>query len=218
MSSATQPKISAAVRERTGTRYSARIRKEGQLPAVIYGHKQAPVHVAVDASEMIDLLHHNAHLIDVDVAGKSEPCLVKDIQWDYLGTTVIHVDLARVDLTEEVEVEVQVVLIGDAVGLKEAGALMEQSHSTISVKCLANAIPEQLTHDISEMGVGDSLLVSGLTMPAGVTAASDPDTLVAHLGMTKITEEAEEEVEGGDQPEVIGGKPEGEDKAEDDKK
>ena len=217
MSTATQPRIKADVRERTGTRYAARVRAQGKLPAVIYGHKQAPVHIAVDAKDMIELLHHNAHLIDVDVAGKSEPCLVKEIQWDHLGSKIIHVDLARVDLTEEVQVEIEVELTGEAMGLKEIGALLEQSHNTIQVKCRADAIPKKLTHDISGLGVGDSLLVSGLTLPAGVTAVSAPDTLIAHLSVTKIeVEEVEEEetvAEGEDQPEVIG-KPEDEEKAE----
>lgn len=216
MSTATQPRIKADVRDRTGTRYAARVRAQGKLPAVIYGHKQDPVHIAVNASELIELLHHNAHLIEVEVAGKSEPCLVKDIQWDHLGSKIIHVDLARVDLTEEVQVEIEVELTGEAVGLKEIGALLEQSHNTIQVKCRADAIPERLTHDVSELGVGDSLLVSGLTLPAGVTAVSDPDTLIAHLSVTKIeVEEVEEETvaEGEDQPEVIG-KPEDEEKAE----
>jgi large subunit ribosomal protein L25 len=214
MSTATQPTIKADIRERTGTRYAARVRAGGNLPAVIYGHKKDPVHIAIDAKEMTELLHHNAHLIEVDVSGKSESCLVKDIQWDHLGTTIIHVDLARVDLSEEVEVQIEVELIGDAIGLKEVGALLEQSSSTIQVKCRADAIPEKLTHDVSTMTVGDSLLVSGLTMPPGVTAMSDPDTLIAYLSVTKIeVEEEEVAAEGGDEPEIIG-KPEGEEKAE----
>ncbi len=216
MSTATQPRIKADVRERTGTRYAARVRAQGKLPAVIYGHKKDPVHIAVNADELIELLHRNTHLIEVDVAGKSESCLVKDIQWNHLGSKIIHIDLARVDLTEEVQVEIEVELTGEAVGLKEVGALLEQNSNTIQVKCRADAIPERLTHDVSELGVGDSLLVSGLTLPAGVTAVSDPDTLIAHLSVTKIeVEEVEEETvaEGEDQPEVIG-KPEEEEKTE----
>lgn len=215
MSTATQPTINAVVRERTGTRYAARIRAEKKIPAVIYGHKQDPVHVAVDAKEMIALLHHNAHLIEVSVADKSEPCLVKDIQWDHLGKNIIHVDLARVNLSEEVEIEIEIELVGDAIGLKEAGAMLDQASSTVEVKCRADAIPEHLTHDVSGMGVGDSLLVSGLTLPAGVTAVSDPDTLIAHLTISKAGEEADaEEAAAAEQPEVIGGKPddEGDDK------
>ncbi len=220
MSTSTQPRIQAEVRDRTGKRYAARVRAEGKLPGVIYGHKQDPVHVAVDSKELVDLLHHNAQLIEVEVAGKADPCLVKDIQWDYLGKQIIHVDLTRVDLSEEVEVEVQIELIGEAVGLKEVGTLLDLNSNTVLVKCRADAIPEKITHDVSEMGIGDSLLVSGLSLPAGVTAASDADMLIAHLSVTKIAEEEEETVDEGttDEPEVIGGKPEDEEAAKGDEK
>jgi len=153
MSAATQPKIKAEVRERTGTRYAARTREAGKLPAVIYGHKQDPVSIAVDSKAMIQLLHDNAHLIEVEVAGKTEPCLVKDIQWDYLGSTILHVDLARVDLTEEVAVEIEIELVGDAIGLKEVGAMIEQNTSKIQIKCRADAIPEKLTAEIGRAHV-----------------------------------------------------------------
>lgn len=205
MSTATQPRIRAEVRDRTGSRYAARTRAQGKLPAVIYGHRQDPLHVSVDAHELIELLHHNAHLIEVEVAGKSEPCLVKDVQWDHLGKRIIHVDLTRVDLSEEVEVEIELKLVGEAVGLKQVGALLEQAAATIEVKCRADAIPEFLTHDVAAMDVGDSLLVSDLKLPAGVTIVSDPDTLVAHISVTK--EEVEEEAaaaEGSAEPEIIG--------------
>lgn len=219
MSTATQPRVQAEVRGRTGSRYAARVRAEGKLPAVIYGHKKDPVHVAIDAKQLIDLLHHNAHLIEVEVAGKAESCLVKDIQWNHLGSKIIHIDLARVDLSEEVEIEIQVELVGEAVGLKEVGAILEQNTSTIQVRCRADAIPEKLIHDVSELGVGDSLLVSGLTLPAGVTAVSDADALIAHISVVQEQPEEEvEEVAAGDEPEIIG-KPEEEDKTEgDDKK
>ena len=204
MSTATQPKIHAEVRDRTGSRYATRSRAKGLLPGVIYGHKQDPIHVSVNAKELIELLHHNVHVLEVEVGGKSEPCLVKDVQWDHLSKHIIHVDLARVDLNEEVEIELELKLEGEPVGLKVAGALLEQAAATIEVKCRANAIPEFLTHDVSALEVGDSVLVSDLKLPAGVTAVSDPDTLVAHISVTK--EEVEEEVaaEGTDEPEVIG--------------
>ena len=100
------PTLETTARDKTGSRYSARLREAGQIPAVVYGHKQDPVHVAVDAQVITGLLHENTQLVNAQVAGKTEPCLIKDIQWDYLGDHIIHVDLARVDLSEEVEVEV----------------------------------------------------------------------------------------------------------------
>lgn len=219
MNTTTQPRIQAEVRDRTGKRYAARVRAEGKMPAVIYGHKQDPVHVSVNSKELIELLHHNAHLIEVEVAGKAAPCLVKDIQWDYLGSNIIHVDLTRVDLSEEVEVEVQIELVGDAAGLKEVGSLLDQNSSTILVKCRADAIPEMISHDVSEMVVGDSLMASGLALPDGVALASDAESLIAHLSVTKVGEDEDEDGEGTtDEPEVIGGKPEDEEAAKGDEK
>ena len=148
--------------------------------------------------------------------GASTPeSLLSGEEWDHLSKHIIHVDLARVDLNEEVEIELELKLEGEAVGLKVAGAVLEQAAATIEVRCRANAIPEFLTHDVSALEVGDSVLVSDLTLPAGVTAVSDADTLVAHISVTK--EEAEEEAaaEGADEPEVIG---KAEDKEEDDEK
>ena len=91
------PTISATSRERTGTRYSQRLRKQGRLPAVIYGHKKTPISVSVDEKEILTLLHSGAHVLEVKVEGGSkETCLVKDLQFGYLGDNVIHVDFARV--------------------------------------------------------------------------------------------------------------------------
>ncbi|GAB4111684.1 MAG: 50S ribosomal protein L25 [Phycisphaeraceae bacterium] len=204
MTTATNPKIHAEPRDRIGSRYAARIRAQGKLPAVIYGHKQDPVHISVDRKEIIDLLHHNAHLIEVEVGGKTEQCLVKDVQWDHLSKNIIHVDLARVSLTEEVEVEVEIRLVGEPAALKEAGTILEQPATSIEVRCRANAIPEFIEQDISHMQIGDSLLVSDLQLPPGVTAISEPETLVAHLSVSKGEEEIEELAEGEDEPEVIG--------------
>ena len=77
MSTATLPIIKAEVRDKTGKRYASRVRTEGKIPGVIYGHKKDPVHVAVDSKELVGILHHNAHLIEVNVADKTESCLVR---------------------------------------------------------------------------------------------------------------------------------------------
>src|SRR5690554_1476781 len=102
MATKEMPKLKTEARERLGTRYARRLRAEGKLPAVVYGHEQEPVSVTVDAGELQDILHSHAHLVEVDIAGQTGPCLIKDVQWDHLSTTIIHVDLTRVDLSEEV--------------------------------------------------------------------------------------------------------------------
>ena len=95
MSQSQVPQIEAATRERVGSIQSKRLRAAGQLPAVVYGHKQDPVHVSVDQKEMTGLLHDWAHLIELKLADKSETCLIKDVQWDVYGTHVMHIDFTH---------------------------------------------------------------------------------------------------------------------------
>ena len=205
MSSQT-PVLEAQPRTKLGTRYAIRLRETGQLPAVLYGHKQDPVHMSIDARKLGDILHHGAHLIEVQVDGKAEPCLIKDVQYDYLDTTPIHVDLTRVDLNEEVEIELEVEFTGQAVGLKEAGAMLDHPQTTIVVKCKASAIPDSLTHDISELAVGESIHVSDLSLAAGITAVTDGETMLAHIIVqAAVAETTDEDAASGNEPEVIGG-------------
>jgi large subunit ribosomal protein L25 len=198
------PTIAAKPRERTGTRYSARLRKGGRLPAVIYGHKEGAVSVSVDELEMVNLLRHGAHLITVNVeGGKPETCLVKDLQFGFLGDNVIHLDLARVDLAEEVEVNVQIAFRGEAEGGKKPGAVVALTLGEIQIACRADSIPDEIRVDLDDME-GDVLLVSDLEIPDGVRVVTDPTAPVVQI--TIVQEEAEgEEVEAaeGAQPEVI---------------
>ena len=93
------PTIEAKAREKVGSVYARRLRKAGRLPAVIYGHKKAPVPITIDEDEILSHLRHGTHVLTVDVEGaRPETCLVKDLQFGYLGDNVIHVDFARVDL------------------------------------------------------------------------------------------------------------------------
>ena len=90
--------MKADIRNKTGTNATAALRKQGKLPAVIYGHKQEPVSIAVDTHDFVEGLHHGHRLFSIAMGGKNETVLVKDLQYDYLGKDVIHADLIRVDL------------------------------------------------------------------------------------------------------------------------
>ena len=198
------PTLTAEPREQLGTRSTQRLRERGLLPAVVYGHKQDPAHVSVDAGRFTELLHDETHLLQLAVGNKQEHCLIKDVQWDHLGDHIIHADLARVDLAEEVEVEVEVHLAGDAVGLKEAGTYLEHTTSAVTIKCRAGNIPDHLTADISELQVNASFTAADLTLPDGVTLVSDPEAILAAVHVTKVVEETEEGAEpASDEPEVI---------------
>ena len=189
-------KITGQARDNLGTRQTKRLRTDGRLPAVIYGHKQQPVHVSFDLKEVNNLLHQNTHLIEVVVGSKTEPCLIKDIQWNHLGSNILHIDLARVDLKERVTVSVELELTGDPVGLKESGAFLQHPVNEIEVLCLAAQIPDQIKADISNLAVGQSLSIADLQLPNGVETNADPETVIASIQVvgeepeTEITEEA----------------------------
>ena len=208
MATSTIPTVTIQPRSQTGSRESRRLREQGQLPVVIYGHGQDPVHGSVDYRTFTDLLHDGARLIEADTGGKGDSCLVKDVQWDFLGTTILHVDLNRVDLTESVTVTVELALKGEAPGLKEPGTYLEHPLTELDVTCRADSIPDQIDVDVSKLDVGGMIYASDLTMPPGVELASDGELLIAHVATVTVTEEEEEEAEAAaeGEPEVIGRK------------
>lgn len=202
------PQLKVASRERLGKRYSMRLRKDGRLPAVVYGHGQDPVHVSADAKEVRTLLHANTHLLNVVLDARTEPCLIKDVQWDHLGSDIVHVDLARVDLTEKVRVEVAIELVGEAIGLKETGTILEHFLNELEIECLATDIPENIKVDVSELKVDEEITVGQVKLPEGVTTTADADTVIAAVHV--LAEETEPVAAEGAtaEPEVIGKKAE----------
>lgn len=202
--STTIPVVQATVRDRLGSRYTARLRKEGRLPVVVYGHGEAPLHLSVDNHEINELLHEHVHLLTISVDGKEESVVVKDAQWDHLSSHIIHLDLARVNLSEEVTVEVDLTFTGEAIGLKTAGAILEHPLDKIDISCKASDIPEVITVNVSAMQAGDTLTVADLKLPEGVVAVTDGDTIVAAIHvMSELPEVVAAPAEGA-QPEVIG--------------
>jgi large subunit ribosomal protein L25 len=204
------PTLAGELRQQTGTRYAARLRRAGKLPAVIYGHGKDPEHIALDGEGLTQHLQHGAHLLEVKLgSGRSETVLIRDVQYDYLGDYVIHVDLARVDLSEEVEVTVPLTTKGEerAPGLKHAGAFLEHPLTELEVRCRADAIPDQVAADIGELEINDTMQVSDLVLPPGVTAVTPPETVVAAIHVSKVTEEDLEETPAeaaeGAEPEVL---------------
>lgn len=206
MKAAAIPKLEAESRDRTGTRYAARLRSNGRLPAVIYGHKRDPIHVSLGLSSLVEIIHGHHQLVEVVMAGQSESCLIKDLQWDYMGDQVIHVDLARVDLAEQVTVEVEIELVGEPIALQEIGAILTHPQTTVEVQCRADSIPDKIQHDIEELGIGEAVTAGGLNLPQDVVLSSDVDTMIAQISIVQEMPEEEEAAEttAGEEPEVIG--------------
>jgi large subunit ribosomal protein L25 len=196
--------LKAEIRKHTGSKDAERVRKNGRIPAVVYGHKKETVAISLDEHNLVEGLHHGKRVFEVQVGKINETMIVKDIQYDYLGRDIIHVDLMRVDVTETVRVKVPIELKGTAKGTHENG-IVEEHTDRLEVECKVTDIPETVLVWVKDVGVGDAVHASDVELPDGVKLVSSLDTLLVtcHLvAAAKSTEELEEEAPAA--PEVIG--------------
>ena len=196
--------LKAEIREQTGSKHAAKVREQMRIPAIVYGHKQEPIAISLDAHNLVEGLHHGHRVVDVQIGKKREKMIIKELQYDYLGKDVIHVDLMRVSAGEMVKVMVPIELKGTAKGTQEDGIIEEQT-SRLEVECKVTDIPEAIVVSVKELDVGDTLHAGDIELPDGVKLVSDPGTLLVSCGLVaaaKSTEELEEEVPVA--PEIIG--------------
>jgi large subunit ribosomal protein L25 len=209
MSTQSAATVTAEPRSELGSRANKRLRDSGKLPGVIYGHKQAVVPITLPKKEVVRYLNHGAHLFAVTVGGAAENVLVKDVQYDHLGVEVLHIDFARVDLNERVEVTVPLELKGTPKGEADGGVL-QQIVAELEIECIVTGIPDAIRHNVSDLGMDSILHLKDIKMPDGVKALQDPELIIASV--KEITEELSTEAAEGEtaEPEVIGKKKEDE--------
>ncbi len=211
------PILEASQRERTGSRHSRRVRQAGKLPAVLYGHGEQPLPISLDAKETITLISKGEKVFQMKVEGAKETqvALLKDIQFDYLGTNIVHADFARVDLDERVRNRVHIKLIGNAKGVGGGSVLMHPT-AEIEIECKVSNIPEEIEVDVTELDKGDVITAADVKLPgAEMILLSDPGAIVAQLAEAKAAptdEESEVTATDGAEPEVITEKKEEEEK------
>jgi large subunit ribosomal protein L25 len=196
--------LKAEVREHTGSKTVRKIREQGRIPAIVYGHKQKPTAISLDAHNFVEGLHHGHRLMDVQIGKKNEKTIVKELQYDHLGKNIIHVDLMRVNVTEIVKVMVPIELKGTAAGTHESG-IIEEHVDRLEIECKVIDIPETIVVSVKDVHVGDALHAGEIELPDGIKLSSSPEMLLVtcHLvAAAKTTEELEEEAPVA--PEVIG--------------
>ncbi len=210
--------LEALKREGSGTRAAERLRKQGRIPAVVYGHKEATVSLSVGRDDLLSALRHGARVVDLKTDGNAETALIREVQWDHLGKEVLHVDFARVSKDERIHVEVRIELRGTAPGVT-AGGVLDQPLHAVEVECLAVSIPESIRVNVGELQMDGSIHVRELHLPEGVVALTDPDAVVVHVTAKQVEPEAAAAAApaaGTAEPEVIGRKA-GEEEGEEEK-
>lgn len=198
--------LDVVVREETGTGSARAARRDGAVPAVIYGGELAPVAVALRKNEVLKAINSGqflANMIEISHKGEKQTVLTKDVQFHPVTDVPLHVDLYRVNETTVIDVEVNVTFVGDDVspGIKRGGILNVVRHA-IEVSCPAGSIPDTIVVDISEMDIGDSKHISEVELPKNVKPSIDRDFTIATVVSSRASKEegegeaADGEVEG----------------------
>ncbi len=186
--------LSARARDRVGKGSARAARREGLVPAVIYGDKKDPFAIAIVERDLNKLLKAGffSHLIDIEVGGEKHRVLPRDLQQHPVSDRALHVDFLRVSATSELTVEVPVEFVNEEKcrGLRRGGVLNVVRHE-VEVYCLADNIPEKILIDLSGLDIGDSLHISAVTLPEGVRPTIDRDFTIATIAApTLMSEEA----------------------------
>lgn len=187
-----------------GSSASRRSRREGKVPAVIYGHGADPKHFMLDVKEWSVIARQDIQIVDLKIdKGATLTALIKDVQYDYLNNEYTHIDFLEVKMDEEITASVPIHTHGTAVGLSQGGVLDQPMHE-IEVRCTPQTLPEAIEVDVAELEVDDSIIVKDLVFPEGVTPIPDPEQSVCHVMLPRIEEEPEE-VEGEEGEEGVEG-------------
>ena len=197
--------LTVSVRSETGKGASRRARRDGKVPAVLYGHGAEPQHLLLPAHDFAAVLRHsgtNAVLV-LDIEGKEQLALTKALDIHPIRRSIQHVDLLVVRRGEKVTVEVNVVIEGEAT----PGTLVTQDANAVEIEAEALSIPEQLTVSVDGAEAGTQILAGQIELPRGVTLVSDPELLVVNIVVAPTAEDLEAEGAGeaeGAEPEQVG--------------
>ncbi|MEI3847164.1 MULTISPECIES: 50S ribosomal protein L25/general stress protein Ctc [Microbacterium] len=182
--------VHAEVRTSFGKGFARRLRAAGKIPAVLYGHGTDPVHVALPGHQVSLLIRRANALLDLDIEGKSQLALVKDVQKDPVHQVIEHIDLLIVKKGEKVAVDLPVVVVGEPF----SGTIATLDATTLAVEAEATHIPEHVEVSVEGLEEGAHITAADVKLPKGVTLVADPETLVVAVSVPAATvaEETEE--------------------------
>jgi len=199
-------------REATGKEVAKKLRRDGKVPAVVYGGHREPVAITVDRKTVSELIQKSEHgirsvfLLKMAGSDQQRHAMIKELTIDPISRKMKHIDFVRVIMDEVVKVTIPVHVTGTAIGVKEGGLLDFQVRE-LHVECLPNAIPDSIDVDVTSLGGHEYFRIKDLKLPEGVKVLDDEERVV--VGVTHAKIEAEPAAEAVAEPEVIKkGKPE----------
>ncbi len=186
-------KVQAELRESFGKGFARRLRAAGKIPAVIYGHGTEPVHVALPGHQVSLILRRANALLELDIEGKSQLALVKDVQKDPVHQIIEHVDLLVVKKGEKVAIDVPIIVTGESA----PGTIANLDATTLSIEAEATHIPQNIEVSVEGLEEGAHITAADVQLPKGSTLLSDPEVLVVAISVPAApAEEDEAETEG----------------------
>ena len=194
MSTETDTKVVAELRENFGKGYARRLRAAGSIPAVIYGHGTDPVHVSLPGHQVSLLIRRANAVLELEVAGKEQLTLVKDVQKDPVHQIIEHIDLLVVKKGEKIQVDVPVVVTGEPA----AGTIVNLDNATVALEVEATHIPQNIEVDVEGLEDGTRITAADLALPSGASLATDGETLIVAVSIPVAALAAEEEIAEAD--------------------
>ena len=207
---AQQVKLKAEKRTVVGRNAIKKIKAQGLVPGVIYGSQGEPIALQVEGRALTNVLAHalSEHvLVELEIADGSQStnrlALIQEVQHHPLRPELLHVDFHAVSATEKITSEVPIEAVGDALGVRTFGGLLEHSLRTLEVECFPQDLPEIVRIDVSNLNIGESLHVRDIPLPSGVESLTPADLTVVSVVASRVGEEVTEAVETPTAPEVI---------------
>ncbi|HXH35756.1 MAG TPA: 50S ribosomal protein L25/general stress protein Ctc [Plantibacter sp.] len=185
-------KVTAELRESFGKGAARKLRALGKIPAVLYGHGTEPVHVSLPGHQMLLILRKSNAVLELDIAGKGQLALVKDVQKDPVRQIIEHLDLIVVKKGEKVEVNIPVHIEGESA----AGTILNQDATTVSLEVEATHIPERVTVSVEGLEEGAQILAGDIELPKGASLITEADVLI--VAITTPSAPADEETEAAE--------------------
>jgi large subunit ribosomal protein L25 len=205
MSTAT---LSATLRSESGKGAARALRRAGSVPAVIYGHKRAPMSLSVstrDLERLLERVSAETTVVELSIDGKVSRTLIREIQKHPFKKQLVHVDFQELVAGEMITVNVPLILVGVSIGVRSFAGILDQTMRELEVEVDPSAIPNHIDVDVTALNVGDSVHVRDLKLPAGVKVLTDADASVVVVAAPKVnaTDAAADAAAAAAEPEVL---------------
>jgi large subunit ribosomal protein L25 len=198
--------IKCETRDAFGKNASRRLRREGKVPAVMYGGKEPITHLTLQKKDVFGILRSEAGentIFKTAFDTISKDTMIKEVQLDPVTDEILHIDLIQIAMDKAIKVSVPIVVTGESIGVKTEGGFVDLITREVEVECLPGDIPENIELDITDLHLHQSLKIEDLAFPEGVVGTGDPQTLVVLIEAPTKEEEVVEEVEEEEEIEVM---------------